>query len=270
MKIRSPLKTFGGKFYQSDWINKLLPVTDTYVEGFAGGANVLLNRPKSINEYLIEINPNIWTVYDFLKNFPLDLILSSLKRLGYCEEAFEISKSVNKLNNNKKFRNSYDNACVIIQNRFSRGGLGQSFAKSNRLRGGKMGDENAWLTFIDQVPLIHKRLQSVTLRDDSFMTWFIINENNLDDRTTIYLDPPYLSETRVSKKIYEYEMSYSEHERLLDLIKNSPCKIGISSYDNELYNKKLSGWQKFTKDFKARSGQGKKLSNRTEVLYRNF
>ena len=133
-----------------------------------------------------------------------------------------------------------------------------------------MGDENAWLTFLDHVPIIHERLQLVNIINGSFMEWFATNKNNLDNNATIYIDPPYLSEVRVSKNIYEYEMTYEDHRNLLYLIKDSKCKIGISGYDNKLYNHVLGHWNKFIKDFKARSGQAKKLSNRTEVIWRNF
>ncbi len=60
----------------------------------------------------------------------------------------------------------------------------------------------------------------------------------------IYCDPPYLMETRSTKrKYYKYEMlSEKEHIKLLKLIKTLNCKIMISGYYSELYMNELDNW----------------------------
>ncbi len=44
-----------------------------------------------------------------------------------------------------------------VRNRMSRGGLGEDFAWSERLRGGRPGDLNAWETFKAALPAIVQR-----------------------------------------------------------------------------------------------------------------
>jgi len=61
----------------------------------------------------------------------------------------------------------------------------------------------------------------------------------------VYLDPPYLLDTRRSKSaIYEDEFSnFEQHAALLDLIKTLPCMVAISGYWSILYNTKLKDWR---------------------------
>ncbi|MEA5151985.1 MAG: DNA adenine methylase [Oscillospiraceae bacterium] len=60
----------------------------------------------------------------------------------------------------------------------------------------------------------------------------------------MYIDPPYLMQSRKSGKLYRCEFARPEdHKRLLALIRESRAKIIISGYDNELYDTMLAGWR---------------------------
>lgn len=80
----------------------------------------------------------------------------------------------------------------------------------------------------------------------------------------MYLDPPYLPGTRKGY-LYKYEMDRQGHESLLESIINHPGKILISGYENELYEKYLTGWRKAKKETNAENGL-----RRTEVLWMNY
>jgi DNA adenine methylase len=81
----------------------------------------------------------------------------------------------------------------------------------------------------------------------------------------IYLDPPYVCETRNHKKIYSYEMSNEEHIRLLELISGLKACVLISGYDNELYRRYLKDWNKDTATSTDEAG-----NKRTECLWFNY
>lgn len=84
------------------------------------------------------------------------------------------------------------------------------------------------------------------------------------ENTFIYCDPPYSMGTR-KKYLYNHEMDDEAHERLLDALVKSDCKIMISGYENELYNKKLEGWHKESKNTTA-----ERSVKRTEVIWMNY
>jgi DNA adenine methylase len=90
---------------------------------------------------------------------------------------------------------------------------------------------------------------------------------NVDDDVLIYLDPPYLMETRSCKRqIYRCEFaSQEQHECLLDLISHLTCMVVISGYWSELYADRLQGWRSVSFQAQTRGG-----STATEWVWMNF
>jgi len=81
----------------------------------------------------------------------------------------------------------------------------------------------------------------------------------------IYCDPPYLRETRRSKKaIYKYEYTTEQHIELLELIKSLPCMVMISGYHSALYKRYLSNWHMYS--FKATI----RKQTSTELIWTNY
>jgi len=71
----------------------------------------------------------------------------------------------------------------------------------------------------------------------------------------VYCDPPYLFETRRSKKpIYNHEMTKADHRRLLAVLKQIPSMVMISGYWSKLYAEELAGWRTETYNTTVRSG----------------
>ena len=82
----------------------------------------------------------------------------------------------------------------------------------------------------------------------------------------MYLDPPYLLETRSGKqKQYKHEMTEEGHEEMLQKAITSKAKIMISGYASEMYDDMLTGWRR--KEFRSHAEMG---SKRTEVVWMNY
>lgn len=82
----------------------------------------------------------------------------------------------------------------------------------------------------------------------------------------MYLDPPYLLETRNGKqKQYKHEMTDEEHEKMLQKAISSKAKIMISGYASKMYDDMLAGWRR--KEFRSHAEMG---SRRTEVVWMNY
>jgi len=81
----------------------------------------------------------------------------------------------------------------------------------------------------------------------------------------VYLDPPYLIETRRNgKRIYRHEMSFDDHVRLLEIIRGLDCMVAISGYWSGLYADMLHDWR--MDSWTARTRQGVT----TERLWMNY
>lgn len=83
-------------------------------------------------------------------------------------------------------------------------------------------------------------------------------------RALIYLDPPYLMETRKSGPRYKFEMTNQQHHQLLQVAKTLRCKVMISGYWSELYATMLDGWRHFQFETQTRRGMA------TEHVWCNY
>jgi DNA adenine methylase len=82
----------------------------------------------------------------------------------------------------------------------------------------------------------------------------------------MYLDPPYIPETRGFRNIYgRHEMNDEDHIRLCATLTASRAKIVLSGYDNELYDSCLPHFNKTRITSVDEAGNQK-----TEVIWRNF
>ncbi len=80
----------------------------------------------------------------------------------------------------------------------------------------------------------------------------------------IYSDPPYLRETRTSRRKYRFEYTKRDHIALLELLKSLPCPIILSGYPSLLYDDLLGAWRTIELQAMTRGGP------RTEKLWYNY
>ena len=74
------------------------------------------------------------------------------------------------------------------------------------------------------------------------------------DDEFVYSDPPYLLESRRSRRIYRHEYTKKQHFELLKCLKSLPCKVMISGYWSKLYSDTLANWSSFS--FQAQTQNG--------------
>lgn len=271
-KFRPPVKYHGGKFYLSDWIVDNFPSNYellTYVEVFVGGGSVLLNKRPSVKEVANDGDYHIMALWRTIKN-SIDELSDGLMKWPYTEESFISAKNLLAERDKEGFCSDGETAILeYIVRRMSRGGMRKAFAWSERLRGGKPGDLNAWETSLDNLWKISDRVKRVKMLNLDFREIFAIWDDHND---LLYLDPPYMKDTRAkgSTEIYSLEMSDKDHGEMLDLCLDSNAKIIISGYQSSLYEGKLSNWNKVYKDIPNHSAQGKSKSIKREILWKNY
>ena len=263
-KIRPILKTHGGKFYLKDFILEQFPSNYqslSYFEPFVGGGSIFLNKDKSNHEMINDIDSKTYYVWRALRYHPTVLI-EELNNIKYTEMVFEYY--INTLS----FPTLVQEAIrEIVLRRFSRGGMKKNFAWSERLRGGRPGDENSWLTILNQLPIIVKRCEKVRVFNQPAIK--ILEAYNHPDYL-FYNDPPYLQSTRSAKNVYNHEMLEKDHEEFLDVVTTHKAKHLISGYNSDLYGRRLKSWNKVEKSVTNNSGQNNKKQKRVEVLWKNF
>jgi DNA adenine methylase len=252
------MKCHGGKSYLAARIVTLLPPHETYVEPYAGGAAVLLRKPPARREILGDIDTELMNMYRVVQDQP-DALLKKLAAIDYCEASFDwaavpVSDS------------PIDRAVAsFVRNRMSRGGLGKDFAWSERQRGGRPGDQNAWLTWLTAFPAIAARLHRVELVCGDGLE--LIRQHDRPG-TLFYLDPPYLPATRTARRVYRHEMTTDDHERLLDaLVRLRHAAVVLSGYYNNLYDSALAGWRRVEWNLPNHAGQGKTKGRRIECVW---
>lgn len=264
MKLRPLFKNHGGKFYLAPWIINHFPANYEdlkFVETSGGAASILLNKKPSKIDIYNDFNPKIANVFHCMKHNPEEFI-NSINQIDYSEKSFKEALKVP-----FEYGNVQSAIAELVSRRMSRGGLGKHFSWSRRLRGGRPGDENAWETFKNLLPLINKRLQNVEIQCNDQLK--VIKDNDSPD-TLFYCDPPYVHSTRSAPNAYELEMTDNQHKELGETLNSIQGKALISGYDCPLYQSMFKNWRCTAKTVKNNAGQTKTKSSRIEVLWLNY
>lgn len=104
------------------------------------------------------------------------------------------------------------------------------------------------------------KFRSITLKNIDGLQ--LIQQYANDDKgTTIYADPPYLFESRVSqKKLYKDEWNYEDHVSFLAMANTCKCNVVISHPPHILYENMLKDWNVY--DYQSMTSSGKKMWDR--------
>lgn len=132
---------------------------------------------------------------------------------------------------------------VFLHTRFSMAANARSFApvSRGRLRRGMNEQVSAFLTSVEDLQPVRDRLVRMLLLCGDMHD--AIQRTDHPD-TFFYIDPPFLPETRVSKKIYRHEMTPEQHQAMLDRLATIEGKFLLCSYPSSMYMEaiKKHGW----------------------------
>lgn len=276
MSLTQPLKWHGGKHYLAPWIISYFPKHIHYVEPFFGGGSVLLTKnPEGISEVVNDVNKELMNFWLVLQNKEwFSQLAELLQKTPFSEARFHDSEiSLEEVScDDPEYGNRVINAWhFFIRARMSRQGLMKDFAtlSRNRVRRGMNEQVSSWLTAIDGLPEIHKRLQRVVIlyQKAEEVIWSQDSPNTL-----FYLDPPYIHSTRVTTSDYKFEMSESDHRSLLTQLAAIRGKFVLSGYPSQLYvdHAKKFGWSSVTKEIDNKASSASSKEMKTECLWMNF
>jgi DNA adenine methylase len=267
--VKSPFAWYGGKANYAGWLIERFPEHVRYVEPFGGAGHVLSAKQPSTFEVFNDLDGRIVNFFRVLRDhesferLQLMIELSPYARQEFAE-VIDTSLCEDPVENARRF---------FVLMRQARGGLGMSkvtsraWAVSKRVRRKMPEAVSKYLSAIDGLPDVHERLREVTI--EHLPALEVIDK--YDDKDTFsYLDPSYLPETRHGQKASTYgcEMTYEDHEALLARILSVKGKVMISGYASDLYDSKLAGWRRDTKEVKAQAANSGQ--RRVEVVWMNY
>lgn len=248
----------------SSWMNakrlvSLLPKHHMYVEPYFGSGAVLFNKSVSNIEVINDINSDVTNLFDCIRNQSEELArtisMTPYSRNVY-NEAFEFLEADN-LKRAAQF-------LIRCQQ-----GMGFSVCRKTGWKIDAGGRESMyalwnWYQLPEWILEAAERLKKVQIENKP--AELIIRKFDSKD-TVMYLDPPFLPDTKRQSKQKQYpdEMTQLDHERLLEQIVSSRSQIIICGYDNEVYNRTLATWN--TKEFSTKVGNGLR---RMEKIWYNF
>lgn len=228
--MKSPLNWYGGKY---NMINKIAPIIErvphqTYVEVFGGAGHLIFAKKPSPIDVYNDIHSGLVDFFKILREQPEEL-QRVLSLTPYSREEFERCKDWFLVNDDlERVRQFY---VSIMQSYATKGGT-WSYNKTLSRRG-VSAVVSKWLSKIDLLEPTVNRAKTLQIENLDFQD---LIERYDTKETLFYLDPPYLPETRNAKKVYKHEMTYEDHERLVDVLGKIKGKAILSNYDNELYD----------------------------------
>jgi len=249
----------------------MLPPHDHYIEPFAGTAAVLLARPKnrSMTEVLADIDGNIINFWRVVQR------PSSRRRLIELVELTPYSRAVYR-DCVAAVRDGSGDAvhrawAFLVTCRQSRNGRGTRNSYWSYARRISNQHADSWAKLPARLEQAGRRLGGVRIECLPYEETLRLHES---PQTAIFLDPPYMPETRVETDVYPHEFAFKEHQHLLRMVcKLRKTKVILCGYRSELYEEELDGWQRTdfkTKSYAGPTIRGRRLPPRVLSLWTNF
>ena len=258
---RPILRWHGGKWLLAQWILQYFPPHRVYVEPFGGAASVLLQKKRSYSEVYNDLDGDVVNLFRVLQHPKHSRELHrKLIVTPFARAEFELAY--------QKSRSPVETARRLIIRSFMGFGSDGSLRISRtgfRANSNRSGTTPAhdWVNYPTALVQIIERFAGVVVEQRPAAA---IMRQHDDPEALHYLDPPYLPETRQQpgKHRYAFEMSVSDHEDMLSLIRDLKGMVILSGYHSKLYDRVLAKWKRVEKKTYADGAL-----KRVEVLWIN-
>ena len=219
----------GGKFFIAKWIIKHMCWHEVYVEVFGGGANVLLQKPKSHIEVLNDYDSDVYNFYKILLERKKEF-WEKLNYLPYSRKFYE--------DYNQEWKNGYkgkDNLERAVRWYYLQS-LGFGGTMGNNFRISRLKNEaKTYFGKVDKIPYLVRRLQKVIIENLDFEKCI---KNYDSTKTLFYCDPPYW----IDRNYYGIKFGEEDHIRLAKCLNKVEGRVILSYYYNEKMKKYYSNW----------------------------
>lgn len=251
------LKYPGSKWSLADWIIGYFPEHHSYLEPFFGSGAVFFTKPRSNIETVNDLDGDVANLFRWIRDDP-EQLAHAIYYTPYSRQVHE-----------EAFRQKPADSLQQALHFYIRLQMGYG-VRTNGKNGWKndiQGRERAyaakdWCSLQGRLLEAAERLRGVQIECSPAVE--LIKRFNYRN-VLIYLDPPYLGETRRKAQYQKEMMSRREHEELLAAALEHKGPVLVSGYASSLYDGMLKGWSREEAVTRCQSG-----GQRTEVLWMNF
>ncbi len=256
---RPVLRWFGGKWLLAPWIIAHLPPHERYVEPFAGAASVLLRKSRSRAECVNDLDHDIVNLFRVLRDpgHAADLV-RAIWLTPFARDEFTVAY--------EPTDDPVEQARRLIARSFMGFGANGASGQSTGFRGlsDRSGTPPAgdWTNYPDSLRAVAERLRGVVVENRPAID--LIRDRDRYPATVMYVDPPYMAETRGRDQRYRHEMDDAAHQALLQALLACRSMVVLSGYRSPLYDDALRGWQRVDRKALADGARA-----RTESIWLN-
>lgn len=232
-----------------------------YVEPFGGAAGVLLQKERVYAEVYNDLDGAVVNFFRVLRDEKLRTELINLLVLTpYARSEFDLAWEPT------------DDMLELARRLCIRAQMGFGSAGSTKGHTGFRIDtkrdygtaQHLWATYPAAVAAAGQRMTGVLIENRPAIDVLKAHDT---PRTLHFVDPPYLHETRISRRAYKHELTTSDHIQLLDTLLELEGFVVLSGYNSDIYHDRLTGWEVSTTTARISAGRGTAL--REEVVWIN-
>jgi DNA adenine methylase len=256
---------FGGKIRLADRLVDLMPAHGHYVEPFSGSLSVLLAKPPAPHETANDLDGHLQNFWRVLRERPDDLIracsLTPHSRGEFADAQRWSRNDFAGVDDVERAR------LVWVQLTQGRAGVRTASGwRHYQNPSGSSGSMPDYLSgYVARMPPAVRRLLSVSLECRPALE--VVSDYGRHPGVLLYVDPPYLDETR-SSGVYKHEMgTHGEHMDLAAALRGCVATVMLSGYASPLYEELYDGWHR--REIATATGQGGVWQSRTEVIWCN-
>lgn len=259
--MQPPFGYFGGKMSLAPWIVQHFPEHNHYVEPFAGSLSVLLAKKPSRHETVNDLDEDIITFWRVLREQP-DELMYRYACTPHARKEHEYAKTA-KLAELPDIERARLVWVQLSQNRSSiRQGAGWRYTVKPDGTGKHF--PRVFQSYLDRVPAVVQRLRNVTLECQPAIK--IIDVYGHETNSLLYVDPPYLGQSRSAGGYIHDMTSENEHRELAEALNACQAAVVLSGYHSPLYAKLYKDWNVIEAKTSVYIGA---KPDRTEVLWTN-
>ena len=267
-KIQSPINRVGGKYYNRNWILANMPRHKIYVEPFFGAGHIFFAKAKAKLETINDKDKKISSLFKTIRDYGVEEIERRISWTEFGRDSF--AEAVEIVNGGDDVDPVLFSWAIIY---VSLCGYSGKFSGPGDFGARSFDVGMQFVLYNRDFRQIFDRLVGVQVENRDAVE--VIEKYGVEG-AVVYCDPPYVRSTRKKEgKVYDYEMSDSDHERFLKVAVSSPAMVMVSGYDSELYRDVLetdAGWMRLEKNHVVVRGNMRIVRDQhrvTEVLWVN-